>query len=257
MIKNFIVVGSGKGGVGKSTVSINLAITLASKKHKVGLLDADIYGPSIPRMMGISEKPSADSNKKILPYNKFSVKSMSIGNMVPEEKAIIWRGAMASSAIRQLLNDVQWGDLDYLIIDLPPGTGDIQLSLCQNIKINGALIVSTPQEISLIDVRKAIGMFQKVNVPILGIIQNMSYLEINGSKNYLFGKNGAQKEAAKQKFEFLGDIPVNPKICESGDIGKPITTDKDSKIFKIFTGICDQLISSLSKNKNSQVKITN
>lgn len=257
MIKNFIVVGSGKGGVGKSTVSLNLAITLASKKYKVGLLDADIYGPSIPRMMGISEKPSSDQNKKILPYDKFSIKSMSIGNMVPEEKAIIWRGAMASSAIRQLISDVHWGDLDYLVIDLPPGTGDIQLSLCQNIKITGALIVSTPQEISLIDVRKAIGMFQKVNVPILGIIQNMSYLEINGSKNYLFGKNGALKESEKQKFEFLGDIPINPEICDSGDIGKPITTNKDSNIFKIFSEISDRFISSLTKNKKSEVKITN
>lgn len=257
MIKNFIVVASGKGGVGKSTVSLNLSVSLASQKYKVGLLDADIYGPSMPRMMGISEKPSADKNKKILPYDKFSIKAMSIGNMIPEDKAIIWRGAMASSAIKQLLNDVQWGDLDFLIIDLPPGTGDIQLSLCQNLSITGAVIVSTPQEVSLIDVRKAINMFKKVNVPILGIVQNMSYLESNGSKNYIFGKDGALKETEKQNFKFLGDIPINPEICKSGDDGKPIAINKKTELHKIFDEISNRLINSISKNKNTEIKITN
>ena len=174
MIKNVVVVASGKGGVGKSTVAVNLSVSLAiSKNLKVGLLDADIYGPSIPKMLNIIEKPSANDKKKMLPYNKFSIKSMSIGDMIPNDKAIIWRGVMASSAIRQMLNDVEWGELDFLVIDLPPGTGDIQLSLCQNLMIDGAVIVSTPQQVALLDVRKAINMFEKVNVPILGMIQNM------------------------------------------------------------------------------------
>ena len=198
-----------------------------------------------------------DKNKKILPYDKFSIKAMSIGNMIPEDKAIIWRGAMASSAIKQLLNDVQWGDLDFLIIDLPPGTGDIQLSLCQNLSITGAVIVSTPQEVSLIDVRKAINMFKKVNVPILGIVQNMSYLESNGSKNYIFGKDGALKETEKQNFKFLGDIPINPEICKSGDDGKPIAINKKTELHKIFDEISNRLINSISKNKNTEIKITN
>ena len=155
MIKKIIVVASGKGGVGKSTVAVNLSISLAlSKSLKVGLLDADIYGPSIPKMLNIIEKPTASKNKKMLPYNNFNIKSMSIGNMIPENSAVIWRGAMATSAIRQMLNDVEWGDLDFLIIDLPPGTGDIQLSLCQNLKIDGAVIVSTPQQVALLDVKK-------------------------------------------------------------------------------------------------------
>ena len=189
MIKKIIVVASGKGGVGKSTVAVNLSISLAlSKSLRVGLLDADIYGPSIPKMLNIKEKPTASKNKKMLPYNNFNIKSMSIGNMIPENSAVIWRGAMATSAIRQMFNDVEWGDLDFLIIDLPPGTGDIQLSLCQNLKIDGAVIVSTPQQVALLDVKKAINMFKKVNVPILGLIQNMSYFEINKKKKLYFRK---------------------------------------------------------------------
>ena len=228
MIKKIIAVASGKGGVGKSTLSVNLAVSLANTKNlKIGLLDADVYGPSIPKMLGISEKPSSSEKKQILPYSKFNIKSMSIGNMVPDDKAIIWRGAMASGAIRQLLGDVEWGELDILIIDLPPGTGDIQLSLCQNIKINGAVIVSTPQEVSLIDVRKAINMFKKVNVPILGMVQNMSYLLI------------------------FPEIPV------SGDNGKPITFDKNSKILNIFEEICNNLINSIQDKSLSDVKINN
>ena len=171
MIKNIIVIGSGKGGVGKSTVTVNLAISLAKKNLNIGLLDADIYGPSIPKMLGIKEKPGVTENKKIIPYLKYGIKSISIGNMIPDNGAVIWRGAMASSAIKQLFNDVDWGDLDYLLVDLPPGTGDIQLSLCQSFTLKGAVVVSTPQEVSLIDVRKSINMFKKVNVPILGIIQ--------------------------------------------------------------------------------------
>ena len=258
MIKNIIVVASGKGGVGKSTVALNLAITLARlKKFKVGLLDADVYGPSLPKMIGISEKPRLSKTKKMLPYQKFSIFAMSIGNMIPENEAIIWRGPMASGAIKQMLNDVEWGDLDFLIIDLPPGTGDIQLSLCQSLKINGAVIVSTPQEVSLIDVRKAINMFKKVNVSILGIIQNMSYLKIDEKKNYLFGKNGAFEESKKQNLKFLGEIPIYSEISNAGDSGIPLTSKNNSCINDVFENISDQLIESLDKDKTYDVKISN
>ena len=247
MIKNVVVVASGKGGVGKSTVAVNLSVSLAiSKNLKVGLLDADIYGPS-----------SANDKKKMLPYNKFSIKSMSIGNMIPNDKAIIWRGVMASSAIRQMLNDVEWGELDFLVIDLPPGTGDIQLSLCQNLMIDGAVIVSTPQQVALLDVRKAINMFEKVNVPILGMIQNMSYLEMDKKKNYIFGKDGALKEAKKQKINFLGDIPVISGISSSGDEGEPLASKKNTKVYDIFSNVAKELVNVLAKQKKSKVKISN
>ena len=256
MIKNIVVIGSGKGGVGKSTVTVNLAISLAKKKFNVGLLDADIYGPSIPKMLGINEKPEVSGEKKILPYFKYGIKSISIGNMIPDNGAVIWRGAMASSAIKQLFNDVDWGDIDYLLIDLPPGTGDIQLSLCQSMSLKGAIIVSTPQEISLIDVRKSINMFKRVNVPILGIVQNMSYFEIEGQKNYIFGKNGVTSEAKEQNLELLGDVPILPKIAESGDIGKPLTEDHTSQVYMIYSEIAQKTVDILKKVKIKDVDIS-
>jgi ATP-binding protein involved in chromosome partitioning len=256
MIKNIIVIGSGKGGVGKSTVTVNLAIALAKKRFNIGLLDADIYGPSIPKMLGIREKPKVSENKKIMPYFKFGIRSISIGNMIPDNGAVIWRGAMASSAIKQLYNDVDWGDLDYLLIDLPPGTGDIQLSLCQSLSLKGAIIVSTPQEISLIDVRKSINMFKRVNVPILGIVQNMSYFEIEGQKSYIFGKNGVFSEAKKQNLKLLGDVPILPKIAESGDVGKPLTDDHTSEVFMIYDEIAEKTVNTLNKVKIKDVDIS-
>ena len=255
MVKDIIVIASGKGGVGKSTISVNLATSLSKKKLRIGLLDADIYGPSIPKMLGIQNKPSVSKNKKILPYEKFGLKSMSIGNMVPQDGSVIWRGAMASNAIRQLVNDVEWGDLDYLLIDLPPGTGDIQLSLCQNFSILGAVIVSTPQEISLLDVRKAISMFKKVNVNIVGMIQNMSYFENEGEKNYIFGKDGVKKESEKQSYKFLGEVPILEDISSSCDIGEPISHKDEAVFLSVFDKISQNFLESISKIKNKTVKI--
>ena len=256
MIKKIIVIGSGKGGVGKSTVSVNLAVSLAKKKLKIGLLDADIYGPSIPRMLGITEKPKASKEKKILPYEKYGIKSMSIGNMIPDNSAIIWRGAMASSAIRQLYNDVEWGSLDYLLLDLPPGTGDIQLSICQNFNVNGAVIVSTPQEISLIDVRKAISMFNKVNVPIIGLVQNMSYLKINGEKQFIFGKDGVIEEAKKQSLKFLGEIPIISDIAKSSDEGLPMSLNSNNEVSEVFQNLAEHTLRSIKNIKIKEVKIS-
>ncbi len=256
MIKNLILIASGKGGVGKSSIAVNLSTSLAKKKKKkVGLLDADIYGPSIPKMLGIYNKPELSKNKKIIPYEKFNIKSMSIGNMLPKETAVIWRGAMASNAIRQLYNDVEWGELDFLFIDLPPGTGDIQLSLCQTLSIKGSIIISTPQEVSLIDVRKAINMFKKVKVPILGMIQNMSYLEIGGKKEFIFGKDGVLNEAKSQNLNFLGEIPIIPKIALSSDEGKPLALGEKNSTSKIFENISEKLIESLISLPKSEVKI--
>jgi len=256
MIKKIIVIGSGKGGVGKSTVSVNLAVSLAKKKLKIGLLDADIYGPSIPRMLGITKKPNASKEKKILPYEKYGIKSMSIGNMIPDNSAIIWRGAMATSAIRQLYNDVEWGDLDYLLLDLPPGTGDIQLSICQSFNVNGALIVSTPQEISLIDVRKAISMFNKVNVPIIGLVQNMSYLKIDGKKQFIFGNDGVNKEAKKQSLNFLGEIPIIPDIAKSSDEGLPMSLNDKNEVSEVFQNLAEHTLRSIKNIKIKEVKIS-
>ena len=187
-IKKIVVISSGKGGVGKSTLATNIAISLANKKLHVGLLDADVYGPSIPTLLNIDKQPQLNTNKKILPYEKFNIKSISIGNLIQKDKPVIWRGTMVVRALRQLLSDVEWGPLDFLIIDLPPGTGDVQLSLSQSIKIDGAIVVSTPQELSLVDVRRAINMFKKVNVKIIGIIENMSYFVSEGKKNLFLVK---------------------------------------------------------------------
>ena len=257
MINKIIAIGSGKGGVGKSTVSVNLSIILSKYFNlKIGLLDADIYGPSVPNLLGIKNKPSTE-NKKIIPYDKYSIKAISIGNMIPDGSAVIWRGAMVSSAIRQLYNDVSWGDLDYLIIDLPPGTGDIHLSLSQYLNISGAVIVSTPQEISLIDVRKAISMFEKVKIPTLGLVQNMSYLQVNNEKKYIFGKNGVKNEAVKLKKPFLGDIPIIDDIASSSDKGVPSVLDEKSQATKFYQNIAKNLLDNKKRMIDKKVEIEN
>ena len=223
-MKKVIAVASGKGGVGKSTTAVNLALGLKRLGLSVGLLDADIYGPSIPRMLGLTEKPRTNADKKLVPLEAFGLKAMSIGLLVPEEQAVIWRGPMVMSAIGQLLADVAWAPLDVLVIDLPPGTGDAQLTLCQRAPLAGAVIVSTPQDIALIDARKALAMFEKVEVPVLGMIENMSYFLCPhcGERSDIFAHGGARATAEKLGLPFLGEVPLHIAIREHADAGRPI-----------------------------------
>ena len=223
-VKRIIAVASGKGGVGKSTCSANLACALAHLGAKVGLLDCDIYGPSIPLMMGVHEKPTVNADERLVPPSNHGVKVMSIGLLLTDDQPVIWRGPMITKTIQQFLLAVDWGDLDFLLVDLPPGTGDAQLSLCQTVPLDGGVIISTPQEASLGVVRKGIAMFRKVNVPILGIVENMSYFTTpNGERVEIFGHGGGKEEAARQDVPFLGEIPIFTEIREGGDRGTPIT----------------------------------
>jgi ATP-binding protein involved in chromosome partitioning len=250
-VKNTIAVASGKGGVGKSTVAVNLSVALAKSGARVGLLDADIYGPSIPLMLGLTEKPKVQQTEngvKILPLEKYGIKVISIGLLVDDGAPVIWRGPMASGAIKQFMTDVEWEELDYLIFDLPPGTGDIQLTLVQTIPLTGGVIVTTPQEVSLIDARKALKMFQRVNVPVLGIVENMSYFIApdTGKKYDLFGSGGGEKTSKELSVPFLGGIPIDPRIREGGDSGIPITqgipeSEHSKMIMKISENLAEQV----------------
>jgi ATP-binding protein involved in chromosome partitioning len=225
-VANIIAVASGKGGVGKSTVAVNLALGLVRLGLKVGLLDADIYGPSLPRLLDIRHKPETDG-KKIKPIEKFGLKTMSIGFLVKEDEAMIWRGPMVQSALTQMLNDVLWGPLDVLVLDMPPGTGDAQLTIAQRAPLKGAVIVSTPQDIALIDARKGIAMFKKTQVPILGVVENMSVFVCPdcGHSHHIFGHGGARETAEKVGAPFLGEIPLVPRIRETSDAGTPVMVD--------------------------------
>ncbi len=247
--KNIIAVASGKGGVGKSTFSVNLAVALKTIGMKVGLLDADIYGPSIPRMMGISKKPIMNENKKLIPVENYGIKCMSIGFILDEDAPTIWRGPMVMKALEQMFNGVEWGELDYLIIDLPPGTGDAQLSLAQNSKLTGSIIISTPQEVALADARKGINMFKKVQVEILGIIENMSYFICDScnEKHFIFSKDGVTKEASKFNIPYLGHIPIDKKLREQSDEGVPSCIENpNSEISKKYISIAKKLNQSLN-----------
>ncbi len=223
-VERILAVGSGKGGVGKSTVASNLAVALARQGRRVGLLDADIYGPSQPKMMGISKRPSSPDGKTIIPLQSHGVTLMSIGFMMEADKAIIWRGPMLMGALQQMLGQVAWGELDVLIVDLPPGTGDVQLTLCQRTQVTGALVVSTPQDVALLDARKAIDMFRTLNTPILGLIENMStYVCPNcGHEAHLFGHGGVRAEAERLGVPFLGELPLSLEVRLAGDSGQPI-----------------------------------
>jgi len=223
-IKSIIAVASGKGGVGKSTTAVNLALAMASDGRRVGIIDADIYGPSIPRMLGINEQPVQSESGQIMPLNGHGIPCMSMGFMVDEATPVIWRGPMATGALEQLFSDVEWGDLDALVVDMPPGTGDIHLTLSQRVPLTGVVIVSTPQEIALADARKGLNMFRKVEVPVFGIIENMSYFLCpdNGKRYYIFGDGGARREAENLGVDFLGEVPLDTRIRETSDEGQPI-----------------------------------
>jgi ATP-binding protein involved in chromosome partitioning len=226
-IARIIAVASGKGGVGKSTLSVNLACALKHLGAKVGLLDCDIYGPSIPLMMGINQKPTISEEEKMVPPSNYGVKLMSMGLLLEGDQAVIWRGPMIVKTIQQFFSSVAWGELDFLLVDLPPGTGDAQLTLCQTVPLDGGVIVTTPQEASLGVVRKGITMFQKVNVPILGIIENMSYFTTPGGERIeIFGHGGGRSEAGRQGLPFLGEIPLYTEIREAGDKGEPVVVSK-------------------------------
>ncbi len=236
-VKNIIAVGSGKGGVGKSTVAVNLAVALARKGARVGLIDADIYGPSIPIMFGLQNaRPTGydkDGKTYVYPFEKFGIKVLSIGFFVDQSKALIWRGPMASMALRQLFTDADWGELDYLVLDLPPGTGDIPLTLIQDFPLTGAIIVTTPQQVAVSDVRKAADMFRndKINIPILGLVENMAWFtppELPGSKYFIFGKGGGELFAKELNVPLLGQIPIQQCIVDSGDSGNPVAADEAS-----------------------------
>ena len=244
---NIIAIASGKGGVGKSTSAINLALSLMKLNFKVGILDADIYGPSLPKLVGINIKPK-NNGKKIIPHNAFGLQAMSIGFLIPEDKPTIWRGPMVMGAIEQLVRDIDWQNLDVLIIDMPPGTGDAQLTLSQKVQITGTIIISTPQDLSLIDARKGLNMFKKVNVPILGIIENMSYFlcEKCETKHKIFGNGGAKAEAKKLGVPFLDEIPLDILLRSSSDEGRPIVLQEPNhliskKFLQIATLISEKL----------------
>lgn len=264
-VKNTIAIASGKGGVGKSTVAVNIAAALAKEGASVGLIDADVYGPSIPLMLGIKEKPNVyqdNDSMKMIPLESYGIKLMSIGFLIDDNTPVIWRGPMASGAVKQFMSDVAWGELDYLFFDLPPGTGDIQLTLAQTIPLTGAVIVTTPQEVSLSDARKGLKMFQRVNVPILGVIENMSYFIApdTGIKYEIFGSDGGQKLAEELNSELLGKIPIDPNVRIGGDKGIPIIHDiPSSEHAKIITDIAKKLAAQISiinlKEKKEEIEI--
>ena len=240
-----IAVSSAKGGVGKSTFATNLALALKNAGCKVGLLDADIYGPSIPKMFGIDEKPKSDG-QKLEPVMKFDIQCMSIGFLTDQQTPMIWRGPMVTSAIKTFTQKVNWKDLDFIIVDMPPGTGDTQLTFSQEIKMDGAIIVSTPQEVALLDVKRGIKMFDKLGVKILGLVDNMSYFTgDDGKKYHLFGEGGVKKTAEEFNKEFLGEIPIDPKVGKFGDQGTPIVeVDPNNKISKIYLELANKIKSS-------------
>ena len=256
-VDNIIAVASGKGGVGKSTVAANLACGLARTGAKVGLLDTDIYGPSIPTMFDSHERPNITAHKKLIPLKKHGVHFLSMGLLVDPDQAMIWRGPMVTSAVKQFMQEVEWGELDYMVLDLPPGTGDIQLTIVQTVPLTGAVVVSTPQTVALDDARKGVAMFKKVNVPVLDIVENMAYFvppDMPEKKYHIFGKHGARELAERIGTNFLGEIPLEQSVRESGDSGKPIVMEEglESKSAQAFVELSNNVIQQLAIRNKEQ-----
>lgn len=252
-VKNIIAVASGKGGVGKSTIAVNLAVALAKTGAKVGLVDTDVYGPSIPTMFGLHTRPNITTNKKLIPLEKYGVKLISMGFLVDANEAVVWRGPMASSAVKQFLTEVMWEELDYLVMDLPPGTGDIQLTIVQTVPLTGAVIVSTPQTVALDDAKKGVAMFNKVNVPVLGIVENMAYFvppDMPDKKYHIFGKDGARNLATTLNVPFLGEVPLEQFVREGGDNGEPVVISQPESLGAIA-------ITEIAQRVAQQVSIRN
>ncbi len=254
-VESIVAVASGKGGVGKSTTAVNLALALAAGGHSVGLLDADIYGPSIPRMLGISGKPASADGRLLEPMANHGIKCMSIGFLVEEDTPMIWRGPMVMSALEQMMRDVNWGQLDILVVDMPPGTGDAQLTMAQRVPMTGAVIVSTPQDIALIDAKRGLNMFRKVNVPVFGVIENMSYFVCPhcNQRSEIFSHGGVRRQAEVLGMDFLGEIPLDMEIRETSDNGHPITVSApDGDHAKAYRAIADQVWKKTDEAKRSQ-----
>jgi ATP-binding protein involved in chromosome partitioning len=257
-VRHVVAVASGKGGVGKSTVAANLAVALAKLGHRVGLLDADIYGPSVPTMFGIAEKPMVIGNR-ILPFEKYGLKVMSLGFILETDTPVIWRGPMVMRAIEQMLGDVEWGALDYMILDLPPGTGDAQLTVTQRIPLAGAVIVTTPQDVALIDARKGLAMFRKVNVPVIGIVENMSTFVCPhcGEETHIFKEGGGRKTAELLETAFLGAIPLDPKIVLGGDAGVPITVaEPKGPHAQAFRNVAEAVVEEVAQQEAARPKLS-
>lgn len=257
-VKNIVAVASGKGGVGKSTTAVNLALALAAEGASVGILDADIYGPSVPMMMGIDGRPASEDGQTMEPMENYGVQVMSIGFLVAQDEAMIWRGPMATQALEQLLRQTNWKDLDYLIVDMPPGTGDIQLTLSQRVPMTGAVVVTTPQDIALLDAKKGIKMFEKVGVPILGIVENMAVHVCSncGHVEHIFGADGGKKMAADYKMDYLGALPLNMQIRLQADSGKPtVVSDPESDVAALYKAVARKVaVSIAAKNKDFSSK---
>jgi len=258
-VKSIIAIASGKGGVGKSTTAVNVALGLAASGHKVGLLDADIYGPSMPRMMGITGQPTSSDGKNLDALENFGIKVMSMGFLVEEDTPMIWRGPMVQSALEQMLRDVNWGELDVMVIDMPPGTGDAQLTLAQKVPLTGAVIVSTPQDIALLDARRGLNMFRKVGVPVLGLVENMSYFTCPkcGERSEIFSHGGAKSEAERLGMDFLGEIPLHMSIRETSDGGNPIVvSEPEGEHAKAYRSIADKVWENIERALDEQTAAT-
>lgn len=255
-VKHTIAVASGKGGVGKSTVASNLAVSLSLIGYKVGLLDCDVYGPSVPTIMGIHEKPGIGENRKIIPIEKHGIKLMSLGLLLDDDSPVIWRGPIVAKLISQFIDDITWGELDFLVLDLPPGTGDVQLTLAQKVKLTGAVIVTTPQDLALLDADKGAAMFRQVNAPVLGIVENMSGFQCPHCNEVtdIFGSGGGEREALKLQVPFLGKIPLESVVRKSGDAGEPVSlSDKDSASALAFLQLAKKIENSVEVKENTAV----